>query len=95
MFCFIRVILYSDDVYDVPTTTPEPPGLDYNLEFKIVDLGENFAAPKPGTQGYEDLSNSISDSFEPLFKKIPGYKRIVIEDLKEYVQYVSVAIWVF
>lgn len=72
-----------DDVYEVPTTTPEPPGLAYNLEFKIVDLGENFVAPKPGTQGYDDLTNSISDNFEPLFKKIPGYKRIVVDDLKE------------
>lgn len=67
----------------MPTTTPEPPGLAYNLEFKIVDLGENFVAPKVGTPDYETLTNTISDNFEPLFKKIPGYKRIVVEDLKE------------
>lgn len=70
-------------MYDIPTTTPEPPGLTYNLEFKIVDLGENFVAPKPGTQEYESLTNTISDNFEPLFKKIPGYKGVVVEDLKE------------
>lgn len=73
-----------DEIFDLSSTTPEPPGLRYDLEFKIIDLGENFAAPRKGTPDYETLSNSIGDSFVPLFRKIPGYKKIIIKDLKGY-----------
>lgn len=77
------IYLSSDDILDVSsTTTPEPPGLGYDLQFKIVDLGENFVAPRKGTPDYETFSNSIADSFAPLFKKIPGYKKVIIKDLK-------------
>lgn len=79
----IPVCFSSDEILlEVSSTTPEPPGLGYDLEFKIVDLGENFVAPRKGTPDYETLSNSIADSFAPLFKKIPGYKKVIIRDLK-------------
>ncbi|XP_063905310.1 uncharacterized protein LOC135124283 isoform X2 [Zophobas morio] len=67
---------------DVATTT-EPPGLAYNVAVKIIDLGDNFVVPEHGSLQYDDLSNSISDNFKPIFVKIPGFRRILIDDLKE------------
>lgn len=75
-------VLCPDEVYDFVTTT-ESPGLGYTLEVKLIELGENFVAPKPGTIEYEDLSNSISNNFQPVFRNLPGYRRVVVEDLKE------------
>lgn len=72
----------EDEESDI-LTTQEPPGLDYNVKVKIIDLGENFQVPKHGTIQYEELTNSIDENFQPLFKKIPGYKRLIIEDIKE------------
>ncbi|XP_030757105.1 uncharacterized protein LOC115882976 isoform X4 [Sitophilus oryzae] len=71
----------NDDLYDYQTTT-ESPGIDYKVQVKVVDLGENFVPPKPGTVQYDDLSNSISNNFQPVFKSLPGYRRIVIDQLK-------------
>ncbi|KAB0804717.1 hypothetical protein PPYR_01687 [Photinus pyralis] len=62
--------------------TPEPPFLGYNMQVKIVNLGENFHAPEPGSIQYEELSNTISDNIKPLFSSLPSYKRLVIENLK-------------
>lgn len=53
------------------------------MKVKIVELGENFKAPKPGTLEYEELSNTITDNFKPIFQKLPGYKRIVVDNLQE------------
>lgn len=75
-------MFFVDEDYDAPTTQ-EPPGLGYNLKVKIVDLGENFIIPEPGSLQFDDLSSRINENFLPLFKKVPGYKRIIIEDLKE------------
>lgn len=60
-----------------------PNDLKYNVEIKIVDLGENFQFPKPNSLGYEDLKTQINDNFKPLFKKIPGYKKFKLTDIKE------------
>lgn len=73
---------FADSLYD-PITTQEPPGLGYNIEVKIVELGENFHAPKPGTIEFEDLSNTINNNFKPVFNRIPGYKSMHVEDIKE------------
>lgn len=60
----------------------EPPFLSYNVAVKIIELGENFIKPDHGTAQYEDLSNSIITNFKPIFKKLPGYRNAVIEDIK-------------
>ena len=71
-----------DDVYDIQTTT-EAPGLGYMVKVKLVELGENFVAPKQGTIEYEDLSSSISNNLQPVFRKLPGYRRVLVEQLEE------------
>ncbi|KAK9694168.1 hypothetical protein QE152_g33703 [Popillia japonica] len=60
-----------------------PNNLKYNVEIKIVELGENFKIPKPNSVDYEDLTNQINDNFKPLFKKIPGYRKFKITDIRE------------
>lgn len=74
--------VYFTDDGDIMTTT-EAPGLGYSIAVKIVALGENFAVPKTESLQYEDLSNSIVENFKPIFRKIAGYRRITVDDLKE------------
>lgn len=76
-------IAFSDDLFDDALTTPEPPSLTYNMELKIVDLGDNFHAPEPGTVQFEELSNIINDNVKPLFKKLPNYKELMVQEIKE------------
>ncbi|ERL91743.1 hypothetical protein D910_09069, partial [Dendroctonus ponderosae] len=70
------------EVYDYVTTT-ESPGLGYTVQVKLIELGENFVAPKPGTIEYEDLSTSISNNFQPVFRSLPGYRRLIVEQLND------------
>lgn len=64
-------------------TTTEAPGLGYKVEVKLVDLGENFEIPTKGSVQYDGLSNTITDNFKPVFDKLPGYRRIVVDNIKE------------
>lgn len=65
-------------------TTPEPPMLGYNVEIKIVNLGENYQAPKPGSEEYRQLSNVIENNLKNLFKRVPGYKKMIVENVIRY-----------
>ncbi|XP_066143136.1 uncharacterized protein [Euwallacea fornicatus] len=71
----------NDEVYDYQTTT-EVPGLSYTVEVKLIELGENFVAPKPGSVQYHDLSNSISNNIGPVFKGLAGFRRVLVDDLR-------------
>ncbi|XP_060536686.1 uncharacterized protein LOC132708394 isoform X2 [Cylas formicarius] len=72
----------NDDIYEYQTTT-EAPGLDYNIKVKLIELGENFVAPKHGTIEYEDLSSNIVNNIEPVFRKLKGYRRLSVQELTD------------
>ncbi|VEN42624.1 unnamed protein product [Callosobruchus maculatus] len=72
----------GDEDYDEYLTTTEAPGIAYSVEVKLVELGENFKLPKAGSLQYTDLTNSIEENFKPLFNKLPGYRRVVVENIK-------------
>ncbi|KRT85124.1 hypothetical protein AMK59_378 [Oryctes borbonicus] len=91
-----RPIDNQTDIYTAPTwikqedagtgtgeTADNPNNLKYDVEIKIIDLGENFQFPKPNSIDYEDLTKQINDNFKPLFKKLPGYKKFKITEIKE------------
>lgn len=71
-------------------TTPAPPRLHYTVEVKLINLGDGFMAPTPGSPDFEIISNRISDSFTPLLDKLPGYYQIRLSELQKSVslQYV-------
>ncbi|CAH0551188.1 unnamed protein product [Brassicogethes aeneus] len=71
----------NDEQYDLTTT--ESPSRMYNVEIKLIDLGENFVIPAKGSLQYEDLSKTVETNFNELFKKLPGYRRIMVENLKD------------
>ena len=48
-----------------------------------MNLGDGFEAPQPGTPDFEDISNTISDSFGPTLEKLPGYYRIKLNELEK------------
>lgn len=64
-------------------TTPAPPRLHYNVEVKLVNLGDGFTAPVPGSSDFEVISNTISDSFSPVLEKLPGYYQIRLNELQK------------
>lgn len=64
-------------------TTPAPPRLYYDVEVKLVNLGDGFIAPTPGSPDFEVISNRISDSFGPVFEKLPGYYQIRLNKLQK------------
>ncbi|XP_044586163.1 uncharacterized protein LOC123266182 isoform X8 [Cotesia glomerata] len=70
------------DDYDMITAAPS--GIDYEVEVKLVNVGDGFKASQFGTQEFEITSNRISDDFEPTFKdKIPGFYRTQLTELKK------------
>lgn len=73
---------FTDDSFDDSMTTTEAPGLGYNVEVKLVQLGENYKAPTKGSVQYDDLSNSITENFKPVFDKLTGFRRINVEDIR-------------
>ncbi|XP_078043273.1 DOMON-like domain-containing protein nahoda isoform X2 [Augochlora pura] len=64
-------------------TTPAPPRLHYNVEVKLVNLGDGFTAPTPGSSDFEVISNTISDSFGPVFENLPGYYQLRLNELQK------------
>ena len=64
-------------------TTPAPPRLFYNLQVKLVNLGENFKIPPPGTSDFDTLSNQIGNNFEGILGNVPGFHKIEVNDLTE------------
>lgn len=79
--CFL-LFYYIDDAYDEYITSTESPGIGYNVEVKLIDLGENFEVPQQNSLQYEDLTNSIAESFKPVFTKLPGYRRVIVENIR-------------
>jgi len=64
-------------------TTPAPPRLHYDIEVKLVNLGDGFMAPTPDSPDFEVISNRISESFGPVFEKLPGYYQIRLNELRK------------
>lgn len=55
------------------------------MEIKLVNLGDGFTAPIPGSSDFEVISNTISDSFGPVLNKLPGYYQIRLVELQKCV----------
>lgn len=74
-FCF-----FSTDIEE--QTTFAPPRLYYDVEVKLVNLGDGFTAPTPGSPDFEIISNMISESFGSIFEKLPGYYQVRLDELR-------------
>lgn len=49
---------------------------------KLVNLGAGYTAPQFGTQDFDDISNTITDSFRPALMKVPGFYQIRLDDFR-------------
>lgn len=54
----------------------------YDIEVKLIHLGDSFVPPSQDSPDFEIISNTITDSFGPVFENLPGYYRINLEELK-------------
>ncbi|XP_067212529.1 uncharacterized protein [Linepithema humile] len=64
-------------------TTPAPPRLYYDIEVKLVNLGDGFIVPTLDSPDFEIISNSVSESFGPVFEKLPGYYQVRLNELQK------------
>ncbi|KAI5708966.1 hypothetical protein M8J76_007174 [Diaphorina citri] len=61
-------------------SAPTPPRLQYNVEVKLVKLGENFEVPAPGSQDFSILANTVSNGFTKALAKLPGFHKMSVYD---------------
>lgn len=76
-------ILFAE-LEDVVPTEPNIPGLSaYMMKVKIVNLAENYNAPKKGSREFDDLANTIAKSFSGVLDNHAGYHKLSVETLEE------------
>jgi hypothetical protein len=83
------LILYGDLFVeeDEDATTPSPARLFYDIEVRLVNLGDGYKAPLPGSLDFQDISNTISGSFSPALEKVPGFHQLNLSELRKYVHF--------
>jgi len=69
----------------VGTSTPAPSRLVYAVAVKLMNLGESYEAPKPGTVEFNNLAATISDSFNGILSSQTGYYKTEILGFEKYV----------
>nr|XP_024214773.1 uncharacterized protein LOC106679441 isoform X2 [Halyomorpha halys] len=79
-FSSTKVCIKSCAEGEEPTTPPPPPHVNYNIEIKLVNLGENYKAPRPNTDDFDILSNTISSGLK---NKISGFRNLKIIEFKQ------------
>ncbi|XP_015589186.1 uncharacterized protein LOC107264912 isoform X5 [Cephus cinctus] len=61
-----------------------PPRLFYEVEVKLVNLGDGFQTPAPESPDFQEISNTIANSFGPsLSNKLPGYYGLELNKLEK------------
>lgn len=66
---------------DWQNAAPTPSRLQYNVEVKLVQLGENFELPPQGSQDFSILANTVSSGFTKALAKLPGFHKMSVYDL--------------
>ena len=67
----------------VVSTTAAPPRLSYDVEVKLVQIGENFQIPSPGTPDFDTLANTVSSGFGSALGKVPGFYKLNVNQFQE------------
>lgn len=73
--CIKSCGLDSSD-YVGEANTPAPNRLAYAVSMKLINLANGFEAPKKGSQEYQDLSQTIQNTFNGVLGDIPGYFKL-------------------
>ncbi|KAK0071382.1 hypothetical protein PV325_013017, partial [Microctonus aethiopoides] len=71
-----------DEDEEQETSTTSSLKYYYDIQVKLINLGDGFKAPAPGTQDFDTISNRISDNFSPILINIPGYDTITVNELR-------------
>ncbi|XP_018044703.1 PREDICTED: uncharacterized protein LOC108684748 isoform X3 [Atta colombica] len=64
-------------------STYPPPRFYYDVEVKLVSLGDGFVIPESDSPDFELISNKISENFEPVFKMLPDYYHVHLNELRK------------
>lgn len=56
----------------------EKPKLVYNVQVKLLNVGENFHAPAPGSPDFDSLANTVTTGFKKKLSKFPGFQKMDI-----------------
>jgi len=65
------------------TSTASPLRLSYNVEVKLVNLGENFQIPTSGSPEFDILANTVSSGFSGALGKLPGFYKLHVTQFQE------------
>jgi hypothetical protein len=87
----LLIIYYFCNILDTicisgeATTTPAPPpSLQYNVEVRLLRLGEGFTVPRPGSTDFDILSKSVGSALSSgAVGKVPGFNDIVVKEFKQ------------
>lgn len=61
----------------------EKPKLAYNVEVKLLNVGENFHAPEPGSADFDILANTVTAPFKMKLAKFPGFQKLDVVDFAQ------------
>lgn len=64
--------------------TPAPDRLAYGASIKLTNLATGFEVPASGTPEYNDLSKSITDSFNGMLKGVGGFHKTDVVTFEKY-----------
>lgn len=65
------------------TTTPAPNRLVYEFAVKLKNLAQGFEAPKKGTPEFNQLANTLGNSFKDVLEKIPGFHKVEVMNFEK------------
>lgn len=61
----------------------EKPKLTYNVEVKLLNVGENFHAPETGSADFDILANTVTAPFKKKLSKFPGFQKLDVVDFTQ------------
>ena len=65
------------------TSSSSPLRLSYNVEVKMVNLGENFQIPTCGSPEFDILANTVSNGFSGALGELPGFYKLHVTQFQE------------
>uniref|UniRef100_A0A182FFV1 DOMON domain-containing protein n=1 Tax=Anopheles albimanus TaxID=7167 RepID=A0A182FFV1_ANOAL len=65
------------------TAAPAPERFAYEAAIKLTNLAAGFQVPGSGTPEHRDLSKSVSETFNGVFKEVPGFYQTDIMDFEK------------
>lgn len=71
---YLNIFIFIDEELAIE----EKPKLVYNVQVKLLNVGENFHAPSPGSTDFDILASTVTAGFKKKLSKFPGFQKMDI-----------------